>query len=137
MNNFGVTSYHPGLADGPIYLGYNATTPVDRRVAESAQPYLTTHFGNPSSGHAYAEQPQRALAEARQQLAGLIGAEAAEIVFTASGSEANNLAIRGTVLAHDRTAGADHHPGQRASRRSGDLPRAAAAARRPGDVSAG
>jgi cysteine desulfurase len=102
MNNLGVTSHHPGLADGPIYLDYNATTPVDPRVAEAAQPYLRTHFGNPSSGHAYAERPHRALAEARQQLAGLIGAEPAEMVFTAGGSEANNLAIRGTVLAHDR-----------------------------------
>jgi cysteine desulfurase len=104
MNNFGATSHHPGLADGPIYLDYNATTPVDPRVSEIAKPYLTTHFGNPSSAHTYAERPHRALAEARQQLAGLIGAEPAELVFTASGSEANNLAIRGSVLANDRTA---------------------------------
>jgi cysteine desulfurase len=104
MNNLGVTSHHPGLADGPIYLDYNATTPVDPRVAETAQPYLATHFGNPSSGHAYAEQPHRALAEARQQLASLIGAEPAEMVFTAGGSEADNLAIRGTALAHVRPA---------------------------------
>ena len=48
MNNLGVTSHHPGLADGPIYLDYNATRPVDPRVAETTQPYLTTHFGNPS-----------------------------------------------------------------------------------------
>jgi hypothetical protein len=92
-----VTSHHPGLADGPIYLDYNATTPVDPRVAEAALPYLTTHFGNPSSGHADAEQPRRALAEARQQLADLIGAQPAEMVFTAGGSEADNLAIRGAV----------------------------------------
>jgi cysteine desulfurase len=104
MNILGVTSPHPGLADGPIYLDYNATTPVDPRVAETARPYLTTHFGNPSSGHDYAERPRRALAEARQQLAGLIGAEPAEMVFTAGGSEANNLAIRGAALAHDRAA---------------------------------
>jgi cysteine desulfurase len=104
MNNLGVTSHHPGLADGPIYLDYNATTPVDPRVAEAAQPYLTTHFGNPSSGHSYAEQPHHALAEARQQLASLIGAEPAEMVFTAGGSEADNLAIRGTALAHDPAA---------------------------------
>ena len=104
MDNYGVTSHHPGLADGPIYLDYNATTPVDPRVAEAALPYLTTHFGNPSSGHAYAEQPRRALAEARQQLAGLIGVQPADIVFTAGGSEADNLAIRGTALARDRAA---------------------------------
>jgi cysteine desulfurase len=104
MKNSGVTSHHPGLADGPIYLDYNATTPVDPRVAEAALPYLTTHFGNPSSGHAYAERPRRALAEARQQLADLIGAQPADIVFTAGGSEADNLAIRGTALARDQAA---------------------------------
>jgi cysteine desulfurase len=104
MNNSGVTRHHPGLADGPIYLDYNATTPVDPRVAEAALPYLTTHFGNPSSGHGYAEQPRRALAEARQQLADLIGAQPAEMVFTAGGSEADNLAIRGTVLARGQAA---------------------------------
>src|SRR5512132_4083312 len=103
MNNSGGTS-HQALADGPIYLDYNATTPVDPRVAETALPYLTTHFGNPSSGHAYAERPRRALAEARDQLAALIGAQPAEIVFTAGGSEADNLAIRGTALAHDQAA---------------------------------
>src|SRR5215218_2022645 len=100
MKNFGVTSDHPG----PIYLDYNATTPVDPRVAEAALPYLTTHFGNPSSGHAYAEWPRRALAEVRQQLADLIGAQPADIVFTAGGSEADNLAIRGTALAPDQAA---------------------------------
>jgi cysteine desulfurase len=104
MNNSGVTRHHPGLADGPIYLDYNATTPVDPRVAEAALPYLTTHFGNPSSGHGYAEQPRRALAEARQQLADLIGAQPAEMVFTAGGSEADNLAIRGTALARGQAA---------------------------------
>jgi cysteine desulfurase len=79
MNNLDITRHHPGLSDGPIYLDYNATTPVDPRVAETAQPYLTTHFGNPSSGHDYAERPRRALAEGRQRLAGLIGAEPAEM----------------------------------------------------------
>jgi cysteine desulfurase len=103
MNNSGVTSYQ-AVADWPIYMDYNATTPVDPRVVETAMPYLTTHFGNPSSGHAYAEPPRRALAEARHQLAGLIGAQPADIVFTAGGSEADNLAIRGTALAHDQAA---------------------------------
>ena len=102
MNNTDEPSLHPGLAGGPIYLDYNATTPVDPRVAEAALPYLTTHFGNPSSGHAYAERARRALDEARQHLAGLIGADPAEIVFTAGGSEADNLAIRGVALARDQ-----------------------------------
>jgi len=53
MNNTGVACLHAGLAGGPIYLDYNATTPVDPRVAEAALPYLTAHFGNPSSGHTY------------------------------------------------------------------------------------
>jgi len=91
-----------GLQGGPVYLDYNATTPVDPRVVEAMLPYLTTHFGNPSSGHHYAEQPRRALAAARQQVAGLIGAAADEIVFTGSGSEADTLAIHGSVMAHRR-----------------------------------
>jgi selenocysteine lyase/cysteine desulfurase len=79
---------HPGLAGGPIYLDYNATTPVDPRAAEAALPYLATHFGNPSSAHNYAAQPQRAVAGAREAVAALIGAAPGEIVFTAGGSEA-------------------------------------------------
>ncbi|MFQ6142080.1 cysteine desulfurase family protein [Streptomyces seoulensis] len=93
---------HPGLTGGPVYLDYNATTPVDPRVAEAMAPYLTAFFGNPSSGHSYAEVPRRALAGARAEVAALIGARADEIVFTASGSEADLLALRGAVLASDR-----------------------------------
>ncbi|MFE2675419.1 cysteine desulfurase family protein [Streptomyces hygroscopicus] len=93
----------PGPADGPVYLDYNATTPVDPRVAEAMAPHLTEFFGNPSSSHPYADPPRRALAEARAQVAGLVGASADEIVFTASGSEANLLALRGAVLAAGRT----------------------------------
>jgi cysteine desulfurase len=90
---------HPGLAGGPVYLDYNATTPVDPRVVEGMRPYLADWFGNPSSGHAYATEPKAALARARAQVAALIGAAAGEIVFTGSGSEADNLALRGAVLA--------------------------------------
>ncbi|MEV0592370.1 cysteine desulfurase family protein [Nonomuraea cavernae] len=90
---------HPGLADGPIYLDYNATTPVDPVVLRAALPYLSTHFGNPSSGHLYAQAPGEALARARAQLAGLLGARPEEIVFTGGGSEADTLAVRGAVLA--------------------------------------
>jgi cysteine desulfurase len=70
-------------------------------VVEAMLPYLTTHFGNPSGSHHYAQQ-RRALAAARQQVASLIGAAADEIVFTGSGSEADTLAIHGTVMAHSR-----------------------------------
>jgi cysteine desulfurase len=90
---------HPGLLDGPVYLDYNATTPVDPRVADAMAPYLAGFFGNPSSGHAFGAEPNRALLRARRQVADLIGAAAEEIVFTASGSEANLLALRGTALA--------------------------------------
>lgn len=93
---------HPGLMGGPIYLDYNATTPVDPRVAKAMLPYLTDLFGNPSSGHPYAATPRGALADARAQVATLIGARPHEIVFTSSGSEADLLALRGAVLASGR-----------------------------------
>jgi cysteine desulfurase len=90
---------HPGLTNGPIYLDYNATTPVDPRVVDAALPYLTQHFGNPSSSHTYAEAPRAAVGLARRQVADLLGAAPGEIVFTAGGSEADTLAIRGVALA--------------------------------------
>ncbi|MEU7056072.1 cysteine desulfurase family protein [Streptomyces sp. NPDC046197] len=90
---------HPGLEGRPVYLDHNATTPVDPRVVEAMLPYLADRFGNPSSAHAYATGPRSALAHARRQVAELIGAQPGEIVFTGSGSEADNLALRGTVLA--------------------------------------
>lgn len=82
-----------------IYLDYNATTPIDAAVLTSMMPFLTTEYGNPSSEHAHGLAPRLALANAREQVATLVGATAAEIVFTSSGSEADALAIRGTVLA--------------------------------------
>ena len=57
----GVLPPHPGLVGGPVYLDYNATTPVDPRVAEAMRPYLTDFFGNPSSSHPYAAAPRWAL----------------------------------------------------------------------------
>ncbi|MGH8969216.1 MAG: cysteine desulfurase family protein [Actinomycetes bacterium] len=93
------TGVHPGLAGSVGYLDYNATTPVDPRVVTAMLPYLTTHFGNPSSAHSYAAAPRHGLDDARQQVAGLIGARPEEIVFTGSGSEADALAVRGAALA--------------------------------------
>ncbi len=95
---------HPALAGGPVYLDYNATTPVDPRVTDALLPYLTRHFGNPSSSHAYGRCPRTALERARGQVAALIGAEPHHLVFTGSGSEADSLVIRGATLAalHER-----------------------------------
>ncbi|GAA3119549.1 cysteine desulfurase family protein [Planomonospora alba] len=90
---------HPGLDEDVIYLDYNATTPVDPRVAEAAWPYISRFFGNPSTSYRYAEQPRRALAEARRQVAGLIGSRPEEVVFTSGGSESDATAIRGLVPA--------------------------------------
>jgi cysteine desulfurase len=96
---------HPALAGGPVYVDYNATTPVDPRVTEAMLPWWTAGFGNPSSQHHYGAGPRAALALAREQVAALVGGRAGRIVFTASGSEADSLAIRGAVLAapHERT----------------------------------
>jgi cysteine desulfurase len=90
---------HPGLAGMPVYADYNATTPVDPRVADAMSAYLGPHFGNPSSAHPFGDVPRAALDTARTQLAALIGAEPTSVVFTGSGSEANALALRGAVLA--------------------------------------
>ena len=98
-----MTASHPALVDGPIYLDYNATTPVDPRVVEAALPYLTDYFGNPSSGHRYSAEPRAALAEARAEVAHLIGAQPDSVIITGSGSEADALAIQGSVLASDST----------------------------------
>lgn len=90
---------HPGLADGPVYLDYNATTPIDPRVVEAMTPHLASMFGNPSTSYPYAEGPRTALADARATVADTVGARPDEIVFTSSGSEADLLAIRGAALA--------------------------------------
>lgn len=89
----------PEVAPGLIYLDYNATTPVDPRVASVIFKCLNEEFGNPSSTHAYGERARTVLERARGQIASLIGASASEIVFTGSGSEADALAIRGAFLA--------------------------------------
>ena len=78
-----------------IYLDHNATTPLDPRVLEAMLPVLRDGFGNPSSLHWYGQQARALLDEARAQVARLIGATPSEIVFTASGTEADNMALRG------------------------------------------
>jgi cysteine desulfurase len=88
----------------PIYLDYNATTPVDGRVLEAMLPYLRENFGNPSSDHVYGHTARQAVATARAQVAELIGVAAENIVFTASATEANNLALLGAARCHARPA---------------------------------
>jgi len=91
---------HPGLKQGPIYLDYNATTPIDPVVVEAMLPYLSEHFGNPSSSHSYGYRAHQAVDSARLQVAQLLGCSAKEITFTGGGSESDNLAICGIALAY-------------------------------------
>ena len=80
----------------PIYLDYNATTPVDKRVLEKMLPYFSEHFGNSSSrSHLYGWTAQEAVENARLQVANLLNAEMKEIIFTSGATEANNLIIKG------------------------------------------
>jgi cysteine desulfurase len=81
----------------PIYLDYNATTPIDPLVLEAMLPFFKEGFGNPSSTHRYGKIAHDAVAAARVQVAELLGAQSDEIVFTGGGTEASNHAIKGTV----------------------------------------
>jgi cysteine desulfurase len=83
-----------------VYLDNAATTPLDARVLAAMQPYLQTQFGNASSMHHFGREARAALDEARATLARCIGAAPDEIVFTASGTEANNLALKGVAFAN-------------------------------------
>ena len=85
----------------PIYLDYNATTPIDAKVLESMLPYLQSNFGNPSSSHVFGWIPKEAVEKSREQVAALIGADDInEIIFTSGGTESDNHAIIGTALAN-------------------------------------
>ena len=84
----------------PIYLDYNATTPIDPEVKKAMLPFLDEQFGNPSSTHWYGVQTKQAVEQARRQVADMLGCDADEIFFTSGGSESNNLAIKGYALAH-------------------------------------
>ena len=88
------------------YLDHAATTPVRPEVLQAMLPFLTSSFGNPSSHHTVGEAAARALADARTRVAAVLGVRPGDIVFTAGGTEANNLAVKGIVLGTPRAAGA-------------------------------
>jgi cysteine desulfurase len=98
-----------------IYLDYNATTPVDRAVLEAMLPYFAENFGNASSIHSSGQRGRSAVDAARDSVAALIGAKSAEVVFTSGGTEADNLALFGAVMAsnqsrkHVITTAIEHH----------------------------
>ncbi len=83
-----------------IYLDYNATTPIDKEVADAMKPYLYDLFGNPSSSHSYGAKTKMAVENARKQVAKLLNCSSSEIIFTSGGSEANNYAIKGYAYAN-------------------------------------
>jgi len=88
----------------PIYLDYNATTPILPEVVDAMLPYLREHFGNPSSGHVYGARTRAAVDRARGQVAAVLGCHDDELIFTSGGTEANNLAIRGVAEARPERA---------------------------------
>jgi len=83
-----------------IYLDYNATTPIDKEVAQTMLPYLTDYFGNPSSSHSFGTETKEAIENARKQVAALLNCRINEIIFTSGGSESNNYAIKGYAYAN-------------------------------------
>ena len=87
-----------------VYFDYNATTPALQEVTEAVAVATRDLFGNPSSVHYYGQQAKAAVDRARSEIAGLIGAEPSEIVFTSGGTESDNFAIRGACEALEATA---------------------------------
>ena len=98
-----------------IYFDYAATTPTAPEVVEAMIPYFTDKFGNPSSIHLFGQEGRAAIAEAREQVASLLGAKSKEIIFTSGGTESNNFAIKGVAYANEHkgnhiiTSSIEHH----------------------------
>ncbi len=99
----------------PIYLDYNATTPIRWEVFEAMLPFLRDHFGNPSSIHSFGRHARAAIDDTREKVAALLGATAKEIIFTSGGTESTNLAILGAARARRAegrriiTCATEHH----------------------------
>lgn len=98
-----------------IYLDYNATTPLCAAARKAMEPFLSRHYGNPSSVHAPGREARAAVDDARDRLADLVGAKPHELIFTSSGTESNNLAVLGLARAqtnrgrHLICASTEHH----------------------------
>ena len=98
-----------------VYMDHAATTPVDAQVLEAMLPYFTTQFGNPSSLYNLAQESRRAVDQARDTVAQILGARPSEIIFTGGGTESDNIAVRGTASAlrqngnHIITSAIEHH----------------------------
>ncbi len=90
------------------YLDYAATTPVDSRVMETMMPFFEQQFGNPSSIHFYGQEADAAIGNARESVSKSLGCSANEVIFTACGTESDNLAIRGAAIAMRKQNGARH-----------------------------
>ncbi|MDT7884076.1 MAG: cysteine desulfurase family protein [Thermoflexus sp.] len=91
-----------------IYLDHSATTPVDPRVVEAMQPYFTEIYGNSASIHRFGRAAARALEESRRTVAEILGSHPTEVVFTGSGTESDNLALRGVAFAQRRAGRGNH-----------------------------
>ena len=111
MTNGGL--YSPST--GPIYLDHAGTTAMDPRVLEAMLPYFTELYGNPSSVHTVGQEARHALDDAREKVARVLGCRTGEVVFTGSGTEADNAAIHGAATAltetgnHIITSSVEHH----------------------------
>src|SRR5687768_16809887 len=101
------------IAAHRIYLDNAATTPLDKEVLETMLPYMSTHFGNPSSIYSYGRETRLAIENARKSVAKLLGARPGEIFFTSGGTESNNTAIAASLrdlgCTHIITSKIEHH----------------------------
>ena len=104
-----------GSDRGLIYMDHAGTTPLDTRVLKAMMPYFSQHFGNPSSIHSVGQGARRALDEAREKVAVVLGCRSSEVVFTSGGTESDNTALKGAAIAlqqtgnHIITSAIEHH----------------------------
>jgi len=96
------------MAGRAIYLDHSATTPVDPRVLEAMLPYFTEVYGNSASIHRFGRAAAKALEESRRAVAAILGCHPTEIVFTGSGTESDNMALRGVAFAQRRAGRGNH-----------------------------